>query len=54
MQKIRWDLAKKGMRDGILHCKKRLSFFPSSAGMLLTELSLADNNSIIPGQGEFG
>jgi hypothetical protein len=39
-----------------LHCKKRLpvSFFLSPAGMSLTKLSLAGNNLIIPGQGEFG
>jgi hypothetical protein len=36
------------------HCKKRLSFFPSLAGMSLAKLSLAGNNLIIPGQGEFG
>ncbi len=27
-----------------LHCKKRLTIFPSSAGMSLTKLSLAGNN----------
>jgi hypothetical protein len=37
-----------------LHCKKRLLIFPSLAGMWLTKLSLAGNNKIIPGQGEFG
>jgi hypothetical protein len=37
-----------------LHCKKRLSFFPSPAGMSLIKLSMAGNNLIIPGQGEFG
>jgi hypothetical protein len=37
-----------------LHCKKRLAVFPSPAGMSLTKLSLAGNNLIIPGQGEFG
>ncbi len=37
-----------------IHCKKRLAVFPSPAGMSLTELSLAGNNLIIPGQGEFG
>jgi hypothetical protein len=37
-----------------LHCKKRFSFFPSPAGMSLTKLSLAGNNLIIPGLGEFG
>jgi hypothetical protein len=35
-----------------LHCKKRLSFFPSLAGMSLTKFSLAGNNLIIPGRGE--
>jgi hypothetical protein len=30
-----------------IHCKKRLSFFPSPDGMLLTKLSLAGNNLII-------
>jgi hypothetical protein len=33
---------------------KRLAIFPSPAGMSLTEFSLAGNNLIIPGQGEFG
>ncbi len=37
-----------------LHSKKRLAVFPSPAGMSLTKLSLAGNNLIIPGQGEFG
>ncbi len=37
-----------------LHCKKLLAIFPSPAGMSLTKLSLAGNNLIIPGQGEFG
>jgi hypothetical protein len=37
-----------------LHCKKRLAIFPSPAGMALTKLSLAKNNLIITGQGEFG
>jgi hypothetical protein len=36
------------------HCKKRLLIFLSLAGMSLAELSLAGNNLIIPGQGEFG
>jgi hypothetical protein len=36
------------------HCKKRLATFPSPAGMSLNQLSLAGNNSIIPGQGELG
>jgi hypothetical protein len=36
-----------------LHNKKRLPIFSSPAGML-TKLSLAGNNLIIPGQGEFG
>jgi hypothetical protein len=34
--------------------KKRLSFFPSPAGIELTNLSLAGNNLKIPAQGEFG
>jgi hypothetical protein len=34
--------------------KKRLTIFPSPAGMSLTKLSLAGINLIIPGQGEFG
>ncbi len=33
---------------------KKVSIFLSSAGMSLTKLSLAGNNLIIPGQGEFG
>jgi hypothetical protein len=36
-----------------IHCKKGLAVFPSPAGMSLTKLSLAGNNSIFPGQGEF-
>jgi hypothetical protein len=44
-----------GKGEGVnLHCKKRLSFFLSPAGMSLTKLSLARNNLQIPGQGEFG
>jgi hypothetical protein len=39
-------------RQGTL--QKRLSFFQSLTGMSLTELSLAGNNLIIPGQGDFG
>jgi hypothetical protein len=39
---------------GCQHCKKRLSFFLSLAGMSLTKLSLAGNNLIIPTQGVFG
>ncbi len=34
-----------------IHCKKRLSIFPSPAGMSLAKLSLAGNNLIIPGWG---
>ncbi len=34
-----------------LHCKKRLRIFPSTAGMLLTKISLAWNNLFIPGRG---
>jgi hypothetical protein len=37
-----------------VHCKKRLTIFPSPAGMSLTKLSLDGNNLIIPVQGEFG
>jgi hypothetical protein len=38
-----------------VHCKKKFSdFFPSPAGMSLIKLSLAGNNLIFPGQGEFG
>ncbi len=36
-----------------IHCKKMLSIFPSPAGMSCTKLSLAGNNLVIPGQGEF-
>jgi hypothetical protein len=36
-----------------VHCKKRLSIFPSPAGVSLTKLSLAGINLIIHGQGEF-
>jgi hypothetical protein len=41
-------------KKNTLHCKERLGVFPSLAGMSLTKLSLAGNNLIIPGQGEFG
>jgi hypothetical protein len=34
------------IRIKCIHCKKRLSFFPSPAGMSLTKLSLAGNNLI--------
>jgi hypothetical protein len=37
----------------LVHCKKRLSIFPSPAGMPLTKLSMAGNNLIISDQGEF-
>ncbi len=41
------------LKNYSLHCKKRLSFFPFPDGMSLTKVSLAGNNLIIPGQGEF-
>jgi hypothetical protein len=41
-------------REGTVHCKKRLTIFPSPAGTLLTKISLAGNILIVPGQGEFG
>jgi hypothetical protein len=41
----------KGKRKQIL-CKKRLGVFTYPAGMSLTKLSLAVNNSIFPGQGK--
>jgi hypothetical protein len=34
--------------------KKRLTIFPSPAGISLTKLSLVGNNQIIPVQREFG
>jgi hypothetical protein len=34
----------------VVHCKKRLTIFPSPAGTLLTKLSLAGNDLFIPGQ----
>jgi hypothetical protein len=37
-----------------LHCKKKLAIFLFPAGISITKLSLAANNLIIPGQGEFG
>jgi hypothetical protein len=37
-----------------VHCKKRLSIFPSPAGMSLTKRSVAGKSLIIPAQGEFG
>jgi hypothetical protein len=45
---------KRCMSVSYLHCKKRLSFFPSPAGMSQIHLSQAGKNLIIPGQGEFG
>ncbi len=36
------------------HCKKRVTIFEYQAGMPHTKLSLAGNNKITPGQGEFG
>ncbi len=33
---------------------KKVIHFPDPAGMSLTKISLAVNNLIIPGQGEFG
>jgi hypothetical protein len=33
---------------------KKVIVFPPPAGMSLTKLSLARNNLILPGQGEFG
>jgi hypothetical protein len=33
---------------------KKVIDFPAPAGMSLTKLSLAGNNLITPGQGEFG
>ncbi len=41
-------------RDKAYTVKKRLLIFPYAARMSLTKLSLAENNLIIPGQGEFG
>jgi hypothetical protein len=43
-------LGKQGPRYTVI---KRLAIFPSPALMSLTKLSLAGNNLIIPGQGEF-
>jgi hypothetical protein len=43
-----------GWHQPSLHCKKRLSFFLSLAGMSLTKLSLAGNNLITPREREFG
>ncbi len=40
----------KGVKSGYT---VKIVFFPSPAGMSLTKLSLAGNNLIIPGQGEF-
>jgi hypothetical protein len=37
----------------VTHCKKRLTIFPSPAGMSLSKLSLDLKNYIIPAQGEF-
>jgi hypothetical protein len=38
-----------------MHCKKRLAIFPSPRlDVTNQQLSLAGNNLIIPGQGEFG
>ncbi len=49
-RKVRESVAKSER----VHCKKRLTIFPSPAGMSLTKLSQAGNNLSIPGQGEFG
>jgi hypothetical protein len=38
----------------IYYYKKRIAVFPAPAWMSLTILSLAGNNLIIAGQGEFG
>ncbi len=40
--------------SAVIHCKKRLSIFPSPGWMSLTKLSVAGNNLIILGQGVFG
>jgi hypothetical protein len=45
---------KKVDSEEIVHCKKRLTIFPSPAGMSLTKLFLDGNNLIISCQGEFG
>jgi hypothetical protein len=37
-----------------MHCKEKFSGFPVPSRMSLTKLSLAGNDLIIPGQGEFG
>jgi hypothetical protein len=50
----RWYFKKLKHRTGRrVHCKKRLASFPSPPWMSITKLSLARNNLIIPGQGEF-
>ncbi len=41
-------------RTVAIDVKKVLVFFSSPAWMSFTKLSLAGNNEIIPGQGEFG
>ncbi len=39
----------------VLHCTvKNVSYFPVPSGDFTNQLSPAVNNSIIPGQGEFG
>jgi hypothetical protein len=40
--------------NGTYTVKKVNDFFPSQAGVSFTKLSLAGNNLIVPGQGEFG
>jgi hypothetical protein len=42
------------VKKSLLHGKKRLTIFPSPAGMSLTKLSLAGNDLIITGQVESG
>jgi hypothetical protein len=37
-----------------IYCKKRLAIFLSPSGKSLAKHSLAGNNLIIPGKGEFG
>jgi hypothetical protein len=51
MNRNYWGRSRMKMK---VHCKKRLTIFPSPTGMSLTKLSLARNNIIIPGQREFG
>jgi hypothetical protein len=47
-------LARIALLPSLIHCKKRLAVFQSTAGMPLIKLSLDGINLIIPAKGDFG